>query len=211
MESIRLTVSMPCLFRPKRTRRSIEAILNQDTNGWEALITGDHCPDFQRLIDSGWLEEKAQEAKTKGNSLIYKNLPDRTGHCGTYITNEHIQSAKGKYLIFYANDDVILPNHFSHYLEIENTDLDYMYFDSYIAPLKRIRTPKLAPSEIGHSEIIVRTSLAKKARSHKPRYGHDWEFIYDIIHSGEGQKSQSTLTTYHVMHIPNGGTLDKID
>lgn len=207
----RLTVSIPCLGRPKRTKRAIEAILNQDTHGWEALVTGDHCPDFQRLIDSGWLETKAREAAWMGNSLVYKNLPDRTGHCGTYITNENIQNAKGKYLIFFANDDLILPNHFSHYLEIEDTDLDYMYFNSYLAPLKQVRNSKLAPSEIGHSEIIVRTSLAKKAKPHEPKYGHDWQFLYDIMQGGKGKKSQSTLTTYHVMHVPNFGTVDKID
>jgi hypothetical protein len=207
----RLTVSIPCWGRPQRTKRAIEAIVNQDTHGWEALITGDHCKDFQRLIDSGWLENKAQEARNKGNRLIYDNLPDRTGACGYHITNSHIQKATGKYLIFYANDDLILPNHFSHYLEIEDTDLDYMYFNSYLGPLKHARVSELAPSKIGHSEIIVRTDLAKKARPHQPKYGHDWDFIYDVIHNGKGKKSESTLTTYHVMHVPNYGTIDKID
>lgn len=208
---MRLTVSLPCWGRPKRTVRAIEAILSQDTNGWEALVTGDHCPEFQKLIDSGWLEEKAQQASANGNSLIYNNLPDRKGACGYFITNQNIQEAKGKYLIFYANDDLILPNHFSHYLQIENTDWDYMYFDSYLGPLKQPRISSLAPARIGHSEIIVRTSQAKKARPHQPKYGHDWEFIYDIIHNSKGTKSESKLTTYHVMHVPNYGTVDKID
>lgn len=86
-----------------------------------------------------------------------------------------------------------------------------MYFDSYLGPLKHPRVSRLAPSQIGHSEIIVRTSLAKKARPHEPKYGHDWNFIYDIIHNGKGTKSTSTETTYHVMHVPNYGTIDKID
>src|SRR5688572_22214190 len=186
----RLTVSIPCWGRPKRTQRAIEAILNQDTHGWEALITGDHCPHFQKLMDSGWLGQKAQLALDGGNSLVYSNLPDRMGACGYYITNQNIKQAKGKYIIFYANDDLILPDHFSNYLEIENTDWDYMYFDSYLGPLKQPRVSQLAPSRIGHSEIIVRTSLAQKARPHQPKYGHDWEFIYDVIHNGKGVKSE---------------------
>lgn len=207
----RLTVSLPCWGRPARTKRAIEAILAQDTNGWEALVTGDKCPSFQKLIDSGWLEDRAKEAEAKGNKLIYSQLPAHMGSCGYHITNIHIQKATGKYIIFYANDDLILPNHFSHYLQIEDTDWDYMYFDSFLDPIKQSRISQLAPARIGHSEVIVKTSLAQKARPHIPAYGHDWEFIYDIIHNGKGAKSQSTLTTYHVMHVPNYGTLDKID
>lgn len=175
------------------------------------MVTGDHCPHFQKLIDSGWLAQKAQQALDGGNSLVYKNLPDRTGSCGYAITNENIKQAKGKYIIFYANDDLILSDHFSHYLEIEDTDWDYMYFDSYLGPLKQTRLSQLAPARIGHSEIIVRSDLARKARPHEPKYGHDWTFIYDIIHNGKGIKSESTKTTYHVMHVPNYGTIDKID
>jgi glycosyltransferase involved in cell wall biosynthesis len=207
----RITVSMPCWGRPERTKRSIEAILAQDTQGWEAIVIGDKCPHFQALIDSGWIYDKQVEAMKNGNKLIAFNASEHSGGCGYKQTNFAIQNARGKYLVFYANDDVILPNHFSHYLEIEDTDFDYMYFNSYIAPLKQARDSALAPARIGHSEIIVTTELARRCRPHIDKYGHDWEFIYDVIHKGKGQKSKSKLTTYHVMHVPNHGTIDKID
>jgi glycosyltransferase involved in cell wall biosynthesis len=207
----RITVSMPCFGRPERTKRSIEAILAQDMFSWEAIVIGDGCPDFQKLIDSGWIHDKQVEAMEKGNKLIAFNASERTGGCGYKQTNFAIQNARGKYLVFYANDDVILPNHFSHYLEIENTDLDYMYFNSYIAPINEVRNSQLAPARIGHSELIVKTELAKKIAEHKNKYGHDWDFIYEVSRHGKGQKSKSKLTTYHVMHVPNHGTVDKID
>ena len=207
---MRLTVSMPCWGRPERTKRSIEAILAQDINGWEAIVIGDGCPVFQKLIDSGYIKEKQEQAELNGNSLIALN-DKHYGACGYNQTNYAIENAKGKYLIFYANDDIILPNHFSHYLEIENTNFDYMYFNSLLVPNNQIRVSELAPSRIGHSEIIVKTELARKTRPHIPKYGHDWEFIYDIIHSGKGDKSKSKLTTYHVMHVPNLGCADIID
>lgn len=206
-----LTISIPCWGRPLRTKRAIECILSQDINGWEALIGGDDCPYFQELIDSGYLEDVKKRAEEKGNILEYYQWMPHEGGCGYKITNHNIQNAKGKYIIFYANDDLILPSHFSNYLEIQHTDLDYMYFDSYVAPIKQPRISKLAPSQIGHSEIIVRTSVAQKARPHNPKYGHDWDFIYDIINIGKGKKSESNLTTYHVMHVPSFGTVDKID
>lgn len=207
----RLTVSMPCWGRPERTKRSIEAILAQDMQGWEAIVIGDKCPHFQALIDSGWIYDKQVEAMKNGNKLIAFNASEHSGGCGYKQTNFAIQNARGKYLVFYANDDVILPNHFSHYLEIEDTDLDYMYFNSYLAPAKILRVSKLAPCEIGHSEIIVKTELARKCRAHTKLYGHDWEFIYDISRFGKGRKSISEQTTYHVMHVPMYGTVDKID
>lgn len=207
----RLTVSMPCFGRPLRTKRSIECILAQDTNGWEAIIIGDCCPHFQELIDSGWMAEKQAEAKKKGNRIVAFNASKRQGGCGYSQTNFAIEHARGKYLIFYANDDVILPNHFSNYLEIESTDLDYMYFNSFVAPAKQVRNSILGPSQIGHSEIILTTELARKCRPHTNKYGHDWEFIYDMMKDGKGKKSKSKFTTYHIMHVPNMGTVDKID
>ena len=208
----KVTLSLPCYGRPQRTKRAIECILSQDLEGWEALVVGDHCPKFQHLIDSGWLEERAKIASSKGNSLVYYNLPDRTGHCGYQITNDNIKAAQGEYILFMGNDDIILPTHFSHYYgEISKTDLDYMFFNSYIHPLKRVRETKWAPSEIGHSEIIVRASLAKNAPQHSKRYGHEWDVLRYMEKHGKGAKSESLLTTYHVRNIPNGGTKDKID
>ena len=48
----RITISITCYGRPERTKRSIQCILDQDINGWEAFIMGDCCPDFQKLIDN---------------------------------------------------------------------------------------------------------------------------------------------------------------
>lgn len=207
----RITVSMPCWGRPERTKRSIEAILAQNMQGWEAIVIGDNCPHFRKLEESGWIYEKQQEAMEKGSKLIAFNAPKHSGGCGYKQTNFAIEQARGKYLIFYANDDVILPNHFSHYLEIEGTNLDYMYFNSFVAPLNQVRHSELAPARIGHSEIIVKSELARKCRPHENKYGHDWEFIYELTRHGKGSKSKSKLTTYNVMSVPNYGTVDKID
>ena len=207
----RITVSLPCFGRPLRTKRSIECIINQNINNWEAFIMGDCCPHFQELIDSGYLETIKQEQALKGNIIHYFNAEVNGGGCGYKLTNYAIQNATGKYLIFYANDDIIFEDHFSNYLEIENTDLDYMFFNSWIDPIDKARDSKIAPSQIGHSEIVLTTELAKQLPEHLPIYGHDWEFISAMLKQGKGEKSKSNTLSYRVMHVPSFGTKDEIN
>jgi len=211
MSDVRITVNLPCFGRPERTKRSIQCILDQDVNGWEAFIMGDACPHFQKLIDSGYLQSIKEEQEKKGNIIHYFNADVNGGGCGYKLTNHAIQNATGKYLVFFANDDVILNNHFRNYLEIKNTDLDYMFFDSFIDPIGKPRESRLAPSVIGHSEIILKTELAKQLPEHSAKYGHDWEFINAMSEKGKGEKSKSQTLSYRVMHVPNLGTKDRID
>ena len=208
----KVTLSMPCWGRPFRTKRAIENILSQDLVGWQALIGGDDCPEFYKLIDSRWLPEMSEKAKLQGNSLEYYQWIPHSGSCGYAITNSNIQSAEGEYLLFMGNDDVILPTHFSHYYSyIKESGLDYMWFNSFLHPINQVRNSKLAPSEIGHSELICRTELAKKAPPHLPKYGHDWDFFRFLMENGKGAKAESPHTTYYVMSIPGFGSRDKKD
>jgi len=212
MKDIRITVSIPCYGRPARTRRSIECILNQDMNGWEAFIMGDACPHFQNLIDSGYLQNIKEEQEKRGNIINYFNAEINGGGCGYKLTNHAIQNAKGKYLVFYANDDIILPNHFSHYLsEIENSDYDLVYYNSHLAPLKGDRDTILQISSIGHCDIVIKTDLAKKIAPHSEYYIHDWEFIHEVSTKGKSKKADSGLATYYVMRLGSQPEIDIID
>ena len=211
MKEPRITISIACFGRPERTKRSIQCILDQDVNGWEAFIMGDSCPHFQKLIDSGYLQFIKEEQKKKGNIIHYFNAEVNGGGCGYKLINYAIQNATGKYFIFYANDDIIFNNHFSNYLEIENTDFDYMFFNSWVDPINKPRESKLANSAIGHSEIILKTELAKQLPEHSEKYGHDWEFINVMSKQGKGKKSKSQILSYRVMHVPRYGTKDIIN
>lgn len=123
-----ITIVMPCFGRPIRTRRAIESILNQTYKGWEAFIIGDSCPHFQELIDSGDAKIYQNVAKSEGNILHIFNLKKNKGGFGYWIINYALKRAKGQYFIFMGNDDMILLNHFKHYLsEIKGTDLDMVY------------------------------------------------------------------------------------
>ena len=211
-QNIRVTISLPCFGRPERTKRSIQCILDQTINGWEAFIMGDCCPDFQKLIDNGYLENIKQEQFQKGNIIHYFNAEERGGGFGYVLTNYAIQNATGKYLVFLANDDIIDSDHFKHYLsEIENTNLDLVYYNSELVPLKGTRDTKLAISGIGHCDIIVSTEAARKVNGHSDKYTHDWDFIKQIAENGKHKKALSKKATYKVMRLGSAPLIENID
>lgn len=199
----RLTLSMPCFGRRKGTIRAIECIANQTANNWEALVIGDGCEIMDDFLKSGYFNDIRKDCRSRGNDLYIGNNPKNKGGHGYAITNNNIEFAQGKYFMFFANDDVILPNHFENYLsEIEGTDLDFVYFNSLVVPNNQIRNSQLQYGHIGHSELIVRTDFLKKMPKHSAEYGHDWSLITNMELLGKSKKSNNS-ETYHVMSLPD--------
>lgn len=199
---IRLTLSMACYGRLKGTIRAIESIANQTANNWEALVTGDGCKVMEKFIHTNYFADIVADCKAKGNDLIITNNEVNQGGHGYAIINENIRIAKGKYFAFFANDDILLPNHFDNYLSgIENTDLDFAYFDSYVAPRRANRVAQLQYGMIGHSELIIKTDFLRQMPIHNEHYGHDWALISEMARLGKHQKAQGFPPTYHVMSL----------
>lgn len=193
---------MPCFGRPLRTRRAIQAIAAQNTGPWEALIVGDGCPDFRRMLDALWFKELSKKVEQQGNGMYAWNTAVNMGGFGYWQTNWAISHAAGKYFVFMANDDMILPYHFQYYLsQIEGTDLDFVYFDGSI---QGKHTPyKLKYGHIGHNALIIRTAFLREMPPHSKGYGHDWTLIENMLrHGAKYRKSCSTLTTYEIMSSP---------
>jgi hypothetical protein len=210
-DKYRITICVPCFGRPQRTRRIIKNILDQSISNWEAFVIGDGCPHFQEMVDSGEAAEFIRIAESKGSKLHCYNLDKNYGGFGYHITNMVTEQCKGEFLIYAGNDDIISPDHFEHYLsEIEGTDLDMVYYKTFVGPTNSVRNPILKISCIGHSEIILRSTVAKKT-SHGPKYAHDWHIIDSILNSGcKAKKAASDRITYTVTHLP-GRTIDTID
>lgn len=199
---IKLTISVPCFGRRRGTIRSVECIAKQNINGWEALIVGDGCPVMQDFVDSNYFSDLQKDCESRGNILKIWNEPVNRGGCGYAITNENIKRANGEFFIFYANDDIILENHFQNYLsQIDGTEYDFVYFNSWVDPLKSIRNTKLYPDHIGHSEIIVRTDFLRNMPEHTNQYGHDWTLISKMIETGKHKKCEDCSYTYKVMSL----------
>lgn len=199
---MRLTLSMASYGRPQRTIRAINSIANQTINGWEALVIGDGCPVMQDYIDSNYFKDIIEMCSYNGNDLIISNNPTNQGGNGYAIINRNIEEAEGKYFVFFANDDIILPNHFENYLsQIEGTDLDFVYFNSQVKPTNSIRFSRLEYGMIGHSELIVRTEFLRQMPLHNEHYGHDWALIQSMMQNGKHKKAEDCPPTYLVMSL----------
>jgi len=201
---MRITLSMASYLRPQRTMRSIECITNQSSNGYEALVVGDGCPFLAKILPTNALNPYYAKAEEGGNILKIENLDTNINGYGYHIINLNIERAKGKYFIFYANDDIILPNHFENYLSaIEGTDYDFVYFNSNIME-KYTRNSSLNHGQIGHSELIIRTDFLQKMPKHTERYGHDWDLIQNMINVGaKYRKADEKPPTYIVKSLAN--------
>ena len=202
MSNYRITIAVPCFGRPQRTRRIIKNILDQDINNWEAFVIGDGCDHFNELLASEEKNEFIKIAEEKGNKLHMFNLEKNYGGWGYEIMNYAMRNASGKFLIFAGNDDKISSDHFSHYLsEIENTDLDLVFYDTYIEPQKKARYPSLKLGDIGHAEIIFRTSILDGV-TQPPIYAADWEIISQVLKkTNKYKKADSTKITYTITKI----------
>ena len=199
---MRLTLSMASFGRPQRTIRAINSIANQNINGWEALVIGDGCPVMQDFIDSDYFEDLIEICSYNGNDLIIENNPVNQGGNGYAIINNNIKIAQGKYFVFFANDDIILPNHFENYLsQIENTNYDFVYFDSWVEPRNSKRVAQLQYGSIGHSELIIKTDFLRQMPYHNEHYGHDWALIQTMMQNGNHNRADGCPLTYRVMSL----------
>lgn len=198
----KITVVIPCYKRPQRTMRVCQDLLEQTLSGWEAFFIGDDCGDFQELIDNGFFEAKAKIARSKGNALIYSNLPNHYGGYGYEIRNRAKALANGDYICFVDNDDRILPHHLEvYYNHIKDTDLDFAYFNTYIYPIGKERNAKLQDGYIGHSELIIKTDFYKRMPPQQAEYGHDWKLVSDMMQAGAKYSKFETEPTYIVMGL----------
>ena len=169
---------------------------------WEAFFIGDNCPHFEELMKSQEVLDLQELCSSRGSSLILENRSVHTGGCGYDITNENIQRASGTYTVFYANDDILLPTHFENYLKgIEGTEFGFVYYNSFVTPYNSIRYSALQGGQIGHSELIIRTSDLKQMPPHTAEYGHDWKLIESLMSSCSYTKVESE-PTYIVMSVP---------
>lgn len=194
---------MPCYLRAKGTIRAINCIAAQTIDDWEALVVGDGCPILHDFIASNYFADIQAECAKRGNILDISNNPINRGGHGFHITNTNIQKAAGKHFVFYANDDIILPDHFDNYLSaIEGTDYDFVYFNSFVNPNKTIRDAQLQYGMIGHSELIIKTDFLRCMPKHDEHYGHDWQLISTMASVGKYKKADAGHPpTYHVMSL----------
>lgn len=205
----RVTLICPCYKRPQRTLRAMESVANQNIVGWQAIFIGDGCPEFQKMMDEGKFDEFSDD--NSKNQFTAINMLDHQGGWGHAARNVGFNLAKGEYIVFMDNDDVLKPNHFQNYLSgIEGTEYDMAYYDTYIEPVKQIRDAQLKFGSIGHHEIIIKSSLLKNYKQ-DDTYGHDWSLIENFVRKGIKTIKVKSEPTYIVKAIGGFENRERID
>ena len=189
----------------------------QDMTEWEAFFIGDGCADFEEMMNSDEVKEIRERAASQGSLLHLFNWHEHVGGWGQHILNYAIDNSKGEFFIFGANDDEILSNHFRHYLsEIEESPMDMVAYKTFVAPNNSMRAPQFRACEIGHSEIILRTSVLKGLPKVPSSGTHDWSLIDEMLRVSQKYKQAlSQSWTYKVNQLlgqsDNPRNVDVID
>jgi glycosyltransferase involved in cell wall biosynthesis len=204
MTQPRITICVPIWGRPQRTARIIDCLRRQTINNYQVYLIGDGCPLWQGDLNEGWVQEIIKEEEQKGNEWIAFNLDKNYGGYGYYIRNLMKELADGKYLCFIDNDDVVKINHLELYLsEIENTDLDWVFYNTWNNALGTLRDAQATQGLIGHSELCIKTEFFKNVPNQGSHYGHDFDMIdWMIKNTSKYKKAESHEWTYKVMGTP---------
>jgi glycosyltransferase involved in cell wall biosynthesis len=203
MTTPRITVCVPIFGRPARTYRLIECLAKQNIDNIEVFLIGDGCPIWENEI-KGWAKRLCEKQAKKGNRYVAMNLEKNYGGFGYHIRNMMKDLATAPYLCFIDNDDWVKPNHLQFYLsEIENTDLDFVYYNTYNHAIGLLRDARASMGLIGHSELCIRTEFFKTLPNQGPEYGHDWNMIEGmLLTTDKYKKAESRDWTYRVMSTP---------
>lgn len=204
MSKPKISVCVPIYGRPQRTLRIIDQLRQQTLTNYQAYFIGDSCPQWQEILDNGIMQDIIREEEQKGNEWIAINLDEHYGGFGYHIRNMMKELSDADFICFIDNDDCVLPNHLEHYLsEIENTDLEFVYYNTWNNALNLLRDSQASMGLIGHSELCIRTSFFQIVPNQSGNYGHDWEMIsWMINHTSKHKKANSKEWTYKVMGTP---------
>lgn len=201
----KISLIIPCYKRPLRTIRCLDSIIKQDFNGWEAIFIGDNCPDFQKFINNSVFQSYKDSEEINGNTLIFENLKQHYGGWGSMARKVGIDLARGKYISFLDNDDIVLPNHLSNYSSFmeDNPILDFAYFNARTEPWKKDRISTLTRGGIGNAELCIKSDVLRKEYEVDSKYEHDWRLVDKLMKKGYKYKKCNNPPTYIIKSIPN--------
>jgi len=198
-----VSIIMPTYNRPRLIRKAIESVLCQTFPKFELVVVNDGGMNIQHLIDS---------YKDKRIKYINKN------HGGlSSALNVGIRNAKGKYVAYLDDDDLLKSNHLEVGLkELEKGEVDLVYTicDRITAAGKFIsRYDNAFNSEIMNYDgnlfptcsVIHKKELIEKCGwfdESLPTH-MDWDMWKKFVKSGVNFKHIPIHTSYYVIHGNN--------
>lgn len=141
----KVSIIIPNYNGAKYIGDTIESILNQSYNNWEAIV-----------IDDGSSDESERIVKSYQSSNIrFINRPDCTKKGANSCRNIGIENASGDFIIFLDSDDILAPQCLKNRVSVmeENPHLDFAVFNNYHFSGK-------IENRIQHSNLKVANPLA---------------------------------------------------
>lgn len=184
-----VTVICSCYNHENFVIESLNSVINQDYKNIELIIVDDFSSDNSKKVIENWILNHPEIAfiANKKNLGITKSF------------NNALKSAKGKYIIDLAADDILMPNCVELQLKkfenssfknlgivygnaeliAENDDFISLYFD--IETSKKIKTGNVYLSVLeGFQKICSVSAMAKKS-VYEQLKGYDESLVYEDL------------------------------
>lgn len=182
---VKISIVIPCYKSASTLEETLESVLNQNNNEWEALIINDGSPDHVEEIASKWISRDNR----------FKYFKKINGGLGS-ARNFGLKHAQGQYILPLDSDNKIRPNFTNRAMEILDGDhsLGVVYGnaknfgdktdDWIVGEFDRFRM-------LNHNYIDACAVIRKRLfdnfgyyDENLPYQGHeDWEFWLRILNS----------------------------
>lgn len=91
--------------------RTLPSIMAQSYKKIEIIIIGDKCIDDTPLLLKNYPDKRVKFYDLSKRGIYPRNIKDRWFVQGTAPRNKGMKLAKGKWLVFISDDDILFPNH----------------------------------------------------------------------------------------------------
>ncbi|TDN89157.1 glycosyltransferase involved in cell wall biosynthesis [Salegentibacter sp. 24] len=215
----KVSIIMATFNRFHYIRETLISIRNQSFKDWECLVIDDGCTDKTK--------ELIENLAVQDSRFIYLKRPFNYNKGLSGSRNHGLDFARGRYLIFFDDDDIVHPENLSICLEVlQNNEWNFCrynkmpfvtpHFDKKFNPVKKI-SPLLFQLSDLHKMITGKIPFAsccvmwkkecfeKERFNEKLMYAEEWECYSRILAKGYIGVSLDKVLYYNRKH-PNSNT-----
>ncbi len=124
-----VSIVMNCRNGSKFLKSALLSVINQTYKNWELVFWDNNSSDNSKKIANSFKDQRIKYYFSKGEFSLSKNR------------NDAIMKTKGDYICFLDTDDIWLPNHLEHLMNILINNIRFAYSDSLL--LKDFKKKKI--------------------------------------------------------------------
>src|ERR1035437_8414087 len=183
---------------------AVQSFLKQSYNNSELIIVSDGCEKTNKIYERDFSD----------NPRIKIYSTNKQSYFSGNLRNLGIEKAQGDLICYLDADDFIGENHLKLFAENYDQKCDFCYYDDYLFvsfsyganKFYRRSTKISGKMRFGTSSIVHK----KTDVVWRDGYGHDHQFIKDMVEKGYPYKKIKT-PEYFVCHFPDGKECFNLD